>query len=373
MQDFTIFSRIIEIGLIKKGDVMKIVNTHKIEVGNTVAKDILTKHGSIFIAKGTVLTQHMIKKLIGIDIQEVYISEPQDLIDFRNIPKPDPREDIVEFTDKYQHALLLTGEFLDTIASGKKLSTEMVREIVDIVHAQIISTNNILSRLIYQRNDNIYLNKHSLNVAILAGVIGMWLNRSNGEIRRLIFAGLMHDIGKLKVPKRILDKPSSLTEEEFMEMQKHSTFGYQILSTKADISKDVALAVLQHHEREDGSGYPTGLKGTEIHLFSKILAVADVYDAMSSNKNYRDKFSPFQVVEQIAQNSFGSLDPRVSRVFLDNISRFYVGNRVILSDGRVGDIIYINPNNPTRPVIRIQNGDIADLGKDRLKVIDILG
>ncbi|QNO15287.1 HD-GYP domain-containing protein [Alkalicella caledoniensis] len=352
---------------------MRIVNSNKLKPGDTVGRDVLTKHGSIFIAKETVLTEHMIYKLISLGVDNVHVKDLEELIDYESIPRPKPPEDIVEFTDKYQQALFLTGELLDAIASGKKLETEMIREIVDIVYGQVMSTNNILGRLTYQKHDNQYLNKHSLNVAILSGIIGKWLNRSNGEVRRLIFAGLTHDLGKLKVPKRILDKPSRLTDEEFKEMQKHSAFGYQLLNTKADISKDVALAVLQHHEREDGSGYPTGLKGEAIHLFGKILAVADVYDAMSSNKNYRDKFSPFQVAEQIAQNSFGSMDPRVSRVFLDNISRFYVGNSILLSDGKIGDIIYINPSEPTRPVIKLETGDFLDLSKSKLKIIDILG
>ncbi len=352
---------------------MRVISSTDLIPGLKVAKDVLTKHGSIFLANGTVLTDHMIDKINYIGIPNVFVhdgTENDEIIESQS--KETVRPDIQEFTDKYQQGMLLTGELLDSIASGKKFSMELVREIADVIYDQVMSTNNILGRLMLQRNENVYINKHSLNVAFLSGMIGKWMGRSDVEVRRIIYSGLLHDIGKSKVPKRIVEKPSKLTDEEYKEMQKHTTFGYQMLNTRPDISKDVALGVLTHHEREDGSGYPNGLKGDEIHLFGKILAVADVYDAMSTNKNYRDKYSPFEVAEQITLNSFGHLDPRVSRIFLDNISKFYVGNTVLLSDGRVGDIIFVNPSDATRPIVKVNDSTFVDLSKEKLKVVDIL-
>lgn len=349
---------------------MKVYSTENLTPGLKIGKDVLTRHGSVFLSKDTILTEHIINKLNQVGITEVFIDE--------NIPMPKEekkapiREDVKSFTEKYQQSLLLTGELLDTIDLGKKFPIELLREIADLIFDQIKSTTNLWGRLIDQRDYNTYLNKHSLNVAMLSGCIGKWLGLKDVEVRRLIYSGLLHDIGKLKVPKRILDKPSRLTDAEFAEIKKHSAFGYQVLSTRPDISKDVALGVLSHHERVDGSGYPSGLKGDSIHLYGKILAVADVFDAMSTTKNYREKHSPFQVAEEISKSSFGTLDPRVSRTFLDNISRFYVGNKVLLSDGRVGDIIYINPSDSSKPVVKISEELFVDLSKEKLKIVDIL-
>lgn len=329
---------------------MKLFSTDSLVPGLKIGKEVLTRHGSIFLAKNTILTEHIINKLIQIGITEVYIDDKL-IIPEINEEKPE-RKDIISFTEKYQQSLILTGELLDSIDDGKKFSMDLVREITDLIFDQIKTTNNIWGRLLDQRNNNTYLNKHSLNVGILSGCIGKWMGLTDLEIRRIIYAGLLHDIGKFKVPKRILDKPSKLTNEEFDEIKKHSTFGYQMLSIRPEISKDVALGVLSHHERVDGSGYPSGLKGDSIHLYGRILAVADVFDAMSTNKNYREKHSPFQVAEEISKSSFGSLDPKVSRIFLDNIARFYVGNKVLLSDGRYGDIVYINPSDTSKPVIK---------------------
>lgn len=341
------------------------VSIEKLTPGLKVEKDILTKHGSIFIAKGTVLTAHMILKLKSLGYLEIDIDESRS-------QQVSQREDITTFTSLYHQALILTGELLDSVDAGKKFSIELVREIADLVVEQITTTGNVWGRLMDQRNNNSYLNKHSLNVAILSGCMGKWLGLSKVEIRRLIYSGLLHDIGKLKVPKRILEKPSKLTDEEFKEIQKHPVFGYQMLSTRPDISKDVILGVLSHHERIDGSGYPSGLKDDSIHLFGKVVAVADVFDAMSTNKNYREKHSPFKVAEEISKSSFGILDPKVSRVFLDNISKFYVGNKVLLSDGRVGDIIYINPSDSNKPVVKLAGDVFIDLSKDKVKIVDIL-
>ncbi|SES95388.1 HD-GYP domain-containing protein [Anaerobranca gottschalkii] len=336
--------------------------------GTKVGKDILTKHGSILLTQGTVLTEYLINRLKEMGITEVFV-ETEFL---QKSEPPNEREDVITFNDKYQQCLILTSQLLDSIEEGKKFSLELLREIACIVLEILRNTTNLWGRILNQRTETTYLNKHSLNVGILSGAMGKWLELKDGEIRRLIYSGILHDIGKLKISKSILDKPSKLTEEEFKEIQKHPVFGFQMLATRPEISKDITLGVLSHHERVDGSGYPHGLKGDSIHLFGKIIAVADVFDAMSSNKTYREKHSPFIIAEEISKSSFGTLDPKVSRIFLDNITRFYVGNKVLLSDGRTGDIIYINPSDTHRPVIKINDNTFLDLRKEKVRIVDIV-
>ncbi|WP_353892718.1 HD-GYP domain-containing protein [Proteinivorax hydrogeniformans] len=347
---------------------MKLVSAKDLMSGMKVAKDVENDAGGILIKEGTSLNKYMIDKIKALFIDYVYVHSDEKPA---KTQEKKLREDIKKFSDQYNLAFEMTVKLLDTQKKGKILDMDLVRSISTIVMEQIYQTNNILGRLFSQDNDHMYLYKHSLNVAILSGIIGKWLGLTKNEVRRLVYSGLLHDIGKLQVPQSILNKPGKLTDEEFFEIQKHCLFGYQTLKSKHNISGDVFTAIAQHHEREDGSGYPKGLMGSQIHIFAKILAVADVYDAMTSNKVYRRKFSPFFVAEQIAQNSYGILDTKISRVFLDNIATFYVGNKVALSDGMVGEIIYIKPSEPTKPVVKVEDQYI-DLTFENVTIEDIL-
>jgi HD-GYP domain-containing protein (c-di-GMP phosphodiesterase class II) len=156
-------------------------------------------------------------------------------------------------------------------------------------------------------------------------------------------------------------------------MKQHPIYGYNILKKNNILSNDVLMGALMHHEREDGSGYPLGLKGEKIHTYGKIVAVADIFDAMMSDRVYRKKRPPFKVAEYISDRSFDSLDPYISRVFLQGISRFFVGNIVRLSDGRIGKVIYIYPQQPTKPVV-LAGGEFLDFSKESdITIVEIIG
>ncbi|OUQ85000.1 c-di-GMP phosphodiesterase, partial [Brevibacillus brevis] len=138
------------------------------------------------------------------------------------------------------------------------------------------------------------------------------------------------------------------------------------------LSEGVALAALQHHEREDGSGYPLGLPGSKLHLYSKIVAVADVYHAMSSDRVHQKALSPYQVVEQLVQDSFGKLDPTIVRSFVEGITQFAVGTLVELSDGTIGKIVFTDRNHPTRPMVET-GGKIVNLVEARhLSIVRVM-
>lgn len=152
----------------------------------------------------------------------------------------------------------------------------------------------------------------------------------------------MHDIGKSLIPRELLNKPEKLSEEEFDEVKKHAEYGYYLVRHINGMDKRVAEAVYYHHEREDGSGYPKGLPGEQISLFAKILAVADTFDAMTANRTYKLKQTPFHVFELMQNGCFGYLDPVILDTFLVNISHYYIGYKVRLSDGRIAEVVYIN-------------------------------
>ena len=203
-------------------------------------------------------------------------------------------------------------------------------------------------------------------------LIGKWLKYSPDMIKELLQAGLMHDVGKSKVPIEIINKPGALTSEEYEEIKKHPIYGYRILENIPNIHKDICMGVLMHHEREDGSGYPVGAKSSKIHHFAKIIAVADIYDAMTSKRSYKEREAPFKVFELMERHSFGVLDLNVMNAFLSNIAAYYIGDFVRLSNGDIGEIIYINPRQVSKPLIRTEKGYIDMVEDPELHILELI-
>lgn len=216
-----------------------------------------------------------------------------------------------------------------------------------------------------------YTYQHNIGVGVLSTLIGRWMNMGEAELSVLSLAATLHDIGKLKIPSELLNKPDKLTAEEFALVRKHTIYGYEMLKETTGANSHITLTALQHHERNDGKGYPLGLKEEQIDSYSKIVAVADIFHAMSSQRPYHEAMPFHSIVEQMRRGSFGALDPHVVSVFLENIVKRTVGRDVILTDGRVGEIVYLNPHNIETPLIKI-DGEYIDLGKMRdLKIKEI--
>lgn len=198
---------------------------------------------------------------------------------------------------------------------------------------------------------------------MISTLLGNWLNLDESELSLLTIAATLHDVGKMKVPEEILNKPGKLTYEEFEEVKKHTVYGYEIIKSTYSLTHRCALVALQHHEREDGKGYPFGLKKDKIDYLSKIVAVADVFHAMTSQRVYQDAKPFYMVVEEMRQGTFGKFDPHIVNVFLQKIMDTLVGNTAVLTDGRVGTIVMIHYEDPFNPLI--QSGDeFIDLRKE---------
>jgi HD-GYP domain-containing protein (c-di-GMP phosphodiesterase class II) len=208
-----------------------------------------------------------------------------------------------------------------------------------------------------------YTHQHNIGVGVLATLIGKWLNMGDSELASLSLAATLHDVGKVKIPLEILHKPGKLTNEEFSQIKQHTVFGYEMLKDTVGISQRMALVALQHHEKEDGTGYPLGLKKDQIDIFSKIVAVADIFHAMSSKRPYHDPIPFYEIITQMRQEIFGKLEPYIVSVFIKNITKKLVGKKVILTDGREGEIVFINPNDDMNHLIKVNN-DFIDLNLD---------
>jgi hypothetical protein len=166
--------------------------------------------------------------------------------------------------------------------------------------------------------------------------------------------------------------PGKLSDEELDEMKKHSEYGYYIVQYMEGIDRRVQEAILYHHEREDGSGYPIGLKGEQIPLFAKVLAIADTFDAMTADRAYKMKNTPFEVFQLMQNDCFGYLDTIILNTFLSNISHYYIGSKVRLNDGRIAEIVYINSQQYGKPVIKIGDEYIDLMAAKGLKIEELI-
>jgi len=204
---------------------------------------------------------------------------------------------------------------------------------------------------------------HSMSVSLICNIFGRWLNLPEDELQVLTLAGLLHDIGKMTIPGEIIRKPAKLTNDEFQKMKQHTIEGYKLLKplTIDERIKDTALL---HHERCDGSGYPLGVTGEKLSDFAKIVAIADVYDAMTAARVYRGPQCPFKVISIFEDEGLQKYDSEYILVFLRNIGQTYVNNRVRLNDGREGDVVLIHDTNVSRPMIKCTDGRFIDLAKE---------
>ncbi|MBU5440077.1 HD domain-containing protein [Tissierella sp. MSJ-40] len=343
---------------------MAVISIDDLRPGMVVDRNIENfQTGAILVAKGTVLNKRIISQLMNLGIEQVAIYMDNN----GSIDEP-----INNLSVKYKFLSNKLDRIFNDVKYSKKVILSEISSEVDQLITEITKENNVIGRIKQLEEKDDYTFNHSLNVCMLAIMVGKWLNYSKKDLKQVALTGLFHDIGKLKIPDHIINKPDKLTMEEYEIVKKHSIYSYNILSGTVGISKNILMGVLQHHEREDGSGYPQGLKGNKIHEFAKIIAICDVYDAMTSNRLFKKKESPLLVAEYLNNESFNSLNPLITRVFLDNISRFYVGNKVLLSNGEIGEIVYVHPQQPTKTIVKSDSSFINFLEYQDVKIIDIL-
>ena len=206
--------------------------------------------------------------------------------------------------------------------------------------------------------DSVYA--HSLNVSLISRRLGRWLKFSPEELDTLTLAGALHDIGKLKIPAEVLNKPGKYTDEEFALVKQHPKFGNDILKS-LPLDSHVKKAVLCHHERSDGSGYPTGLSQSDIDEYAAIVSIADVYDAMTAARSYRAPLCVFQVINNFEHDGLSKYNPKFILTFLSHVASTYQNNRVLLNDGRVANIVMLNKNRLSKPIIQLMDGSCIDL------------
>ncbi len=352
---------------------MKLLSIRDLIPGMQVGMDIYNMQNQLVVPKGTVLTSNIINRLYDYSIRYVRISENETAPESISSPSYGERlkssRTFQEFKQEFiSNVYVIRDEFNDVVTKNTPINVDKLLEKTAATFSKADGTN-VFDMLHNMReyDDSTYV--HSLNVSLICSVLAKWLNLSKEDSDTLVLAGMLHDLGKLTIPDSIIKKPGKLTAEEFEVIKTHPVKGYEILESQT-LPEAVKYAALMHHERCDGSGYPYGLKYNKIDRFARLISIADVYDAMTSARVYRGPISPFSVVDIFEKEGLQKYDPEYILVFLEHIVNTYLNNRVLLSDGRKGEVVLINKLALSRPLIQLANG-FLDLSKPENKHITI--
>ncbi len=330
-----------------------------VKPGMEIGADVFKTDGKILLTAGTVLTTSLINRLVSWGINSIEISEQTDGEIFTITP---PVID-EKFYGTYCEAVDIIKSTFDAVRFFKKIPFENMQKLTDRCLESLIHIPGAIKYLNLERCRDEYTFHHSVNVAIISGILGKWMGCDGEELQQLLLAGLLHDIGKTQIPQEILNHPGELTPKQMEVIKLHTVHGYQMLSEIPNLPKSICYGALQHHERYDGSGYPSRVKEDKIHPFAKIIAIADIYDAMTSDRVYRGKATPFTVAETLKRDMFDKLDPSVCNLFLENLSNCLLGDVVELQDGREAQIVHLGSILSTKPILRAESGEFINLEK----------
>ena len=327
---------------------MRYVSINCLRPGQKLASDLRMNDKRIFIKRNVPLTERLIERVKPLGFQGVYVEDDisKDLYVANVIS-----EGLQMKARKEVRSLLIDADN----QRNRRMSSHvrMINGVVNGMVEEILHNQNMMVNIVDIRTFDDYTFCHSLNVAVLSAVIGVVLKLNRKQLHNLAVGALVHDIGKMFVDKNILNKPGKLTPAEMEEIRRHSRLGYDYIKENCEIPEDAMQAVLMHHERYDGNGYPQGLKKEEITLFGRIISVADVYDALVSNRPYRESFLPSEAMEYIMSGYESAFDPKVVSAFVRKVAPFPLGTCVQLSNGLQGIVVENYESFGSRPKVRV--------------------
>lgn len=358
---------------------MQMMDKARLCPGMILGQDVYNFANQIVVKKGTVLDERTITKLHRFEIPQFMIEEEVLSIQEANSYHRSSYSERIQnnpafrrFQVNYDTEIISFQNMIScVIEKNQKIDCEaLYRQVVMLLKDTGNSINAFdMVQNLRHYDDSTYA--HSMNVGLLCNVFADWLGFGEDEKKTLTVAGILHDIGKTRVPLEIIQKPARLSEEEYQIIKKHTEYGFAIL-TENKLDYHIRYTALQHHERMDGSGYPLGLAGDHIDEYARIVSIIDVYDAMTSPRVYRGPTCPFDVIQIFEEEGFQKYDSRYILTFLRRIAESYLNERIKLSDGRTGKLIYINVHALSRPVVMV-DGEAIDLRKEKdLKIMEIM-
>ncbi len=323
---------------------MRQVTVHNLKSGMVVARAVFSSDGRILLHSGITLNNIYIKRLAELEINSIYIrDELLDDLEYRNVVQDETRSNTIK----------MVSENFNSLGINHSLDTQAVKKSVsDIVDELLVNRDILFSLSDIQAFDD-HTFAHSVNVCILAIMTGITMGYHHAQLNELGVGALLHDIGKIRISLKVLNKAGELTRNEFREIKRHPEFGFRILREYNDLSILSTHVAYQHHERWDGQGYPRNLAGGKILEYARIVAVADVYDALLANRPYRPPYSINQGINILKRMSGIYLDPHCVTALITNIAVYPIGTVVKLNTGDTGIVIDTNREYPTRPIVKV--------------------
>ena len=367
-----------------------------------VADDVYTSDDKLVIPEGTVLTEDIIDSLkeygvfairikvdddgnnaaaenekvmpAGVEVlneqrQEIKNSAEQEHESFLKQVKESKEFEVFHsaFVDSVDN---LKNVFSKVVMHNEQIDGESILSDVENVVSKGRNSIHILDMLQCMRGYDDVTYVHSVNVALLSNMIGriVYPDISDEELKVLTLAGLLHDIGKMMVPDNIIQKKGRLTLPEYNLVKTHVLFGNNILKGIDNLDPRIAEVAMRHHERCDGTGYPGGYKREQIEPFARIVAIADTYDAMTSDRAYRAAICPFDVIEMFEREGIVKYDVEFLLPFLEKAVQAYMNTNVRLSTNQIGKVIMINKNEFSKPVVQVGD-EFYDLSKETNDIV----
>ena len=366
------FGERLDITLIKR----RFIPIRVLKPGMVIDQAMIDRAGRVLIARNTPLEEFHIEGLKKIGVNGIYIREgTEDEVTAPEEPKisaaaqkvyekvrvEDPAKVTISESVRNRVAQGIQYLYQDTQSAD---FTNASKSITDDLMKAISDNDAVAVDISALKVSDEYTFKHSVDVATMSMIVGRKYGLNDKQVYEIGITGLLHDIGKSKIPNEILNKAGKLTDEEFELMKQHSVFGYHILESKEDLSKEVKLGVLQHHEKANGGGYPMKVTAEKITLFARIISIADIYDALVTERPYKKPFSPRDAVEMIMSMT-EELDINIMRCFMESVILYPVGTDVALSNGETARVVENIPNAVLRPkVMSLETGKVYDLAND---------
>lgn len=323
---------------------MRRILVEKLKEGMVLARTLHSYDGNVLLNAGIILKNSYISKLKELDIRELYVED--------EISSDIVVTDVITEETRFEARINIKNA-MDSIRYGRTLDVKPVRDSVCKMIDELMGMQDTMVNLQDLKSNDQYTFSHSVNVCVLSLITGISMNYDEGKLRELGMGAMLHDMGKTRIPNEILNKPGELTEEEFDIVRKHTNYGYEMLKKSQMLSTYASYIALTHHERYDGGGYPLGLKGREIHEFSRIVSIADVYDAMTSDRVYRRRVNINDAIEYLVGMGDHQFDYNIVKIFIEHITTYPPGTCVLLNSGEKAIVVDVNKKYPSRPIVRM--------------------
>lgn len=357
------------------------VRIEKLKKGMIIDSDVIGLNGSLLLYRGYAIENiRVLRKLLenhGIHSVEIREEESEKTGNIE-ITKETSIElkiemEVASFKESFNEVVDSLKNEYESIIKGEEVSREELEKTASIAWEYDERVLTILQLISKIREDNFTIYAHSANIALISYVIGKWMHMEIDELKELTLSAILADIGRYKVLQELIETVGTSDSDESNLMKKYPRYSYELIKEIEFLDDNIKLSVLHQHERYDGSGYPGELKGDEIPLFARIIAIASVYDALTSTKSYRTKKTPFEAIKVMETEYMDKLDIKILYTFLHRIGSCFIGSIVEFSDGRKGEVVFVPEEGIYKPYVKMHDsGEVINLNNNEYRHMEII-